>query len=76
VAVALIIGGIEIISILTEKLGIDSGPLAWIAGLNLNYVGYAIVGLFLATWIIALLVWRYGRIEEKWTAQLAPRTEG
>jgi high-affinity nickel-transport protein len=71
VAVALVIGGIEIISILTEKFGIESGVLAWVGGLDLNLVGYAIVVLFVATWIVALLVWRYGRIEERWTVRPA-----
>jgi high-affinity nickel-transport protein len=71
VAVALIIGTIELVSILTGKLGIDSGPLAAIGSLDLNYIGYVIVGLFVATWIVALLVWRYARIEERWTAGLA-----
>jgi high-affinity nickel-transport protein len=76
VAVALIIGAVELISILAEKLSITSGPIGWIGGLDLNYVGYVIVGLFVATWAIALLVWRYGRIEEKWTASLSvPATE-
>jgi high-affinity nickel-transport protein len=70
VAVALIIGTIELLSILTDQLGIDSGPLAAIAGVDLNYVGYAIVGLFVVTWLIALAVWRFGKIEEKWTAHL------
>ena len=74
VAVALIIGAIELISILSEKLSIHSGPIAWIGGLNLNYVGYVIVGLFVATWVVALAVWRYARIEEKWTAGLAATT--
>jgi high-affinity nickel-transport protein len=72
VAVALIIGTIELVSILTDKLDITSGPLAAIGGLDLNYVGFVIVGMFAGTWIIALLVWRYARIEEKWTARLAP----
>ena len=27
-----------------------------------------IVGLFLLTWAVALVVWRFGRIEERWTA--------
>ena len=71
VAVALIIGGIEIISILADKFSITGGPLAWIAGLDLNQVGYAIVALFVLTWVVALLVWRFARIEEKWTARLA-----
>ena len=80
VAVALIIGTIELLSILTDKLGITSGPLAAIAGLDLNYVGFVIVGLFVLTWVVALLVWRYGRIEEKWDAGLvapsAPAMDG
>jgi high-affinity nickel-transport protein len=71
VAVALIIGTIELVSILTDKLHITTGPLAAIGGLDLNNVGYVIVGLFVATWVIALLVWRYARIEDKWTARLA-----
>src|SRR3954447_16463989 len=71
VAVALIIGTVELVSILTDKLDITSGPLAAIGGLDLNYVGFVIVGLFVAPWAIALLVWRYGRIEEKWDARLA-----
>ena len=73
VAVALIIGTIEIVSLLTEKLGIHDGPLAWIGGLDLNHVGYAIVALFVVTWLVALGVWRWGRIEEKWSSGL---TEG
>ncbi len=71
VAVALIIGVIEIISIFTDKLGIDSGPLAAIGNLDLNNVGYGIVALFVITWVVALLVWRFGNIEEKWSAGLA-----
>jgi nickel/cobalt transporter (NiCoT) family protein len=70
VAVALLIGGVEIVSILTEKLSITSGPLAWVGSLDLNVVGYAIVAVFLLTWIVALAVWRYGRIEEKWSMNL------
>jgi high-affinity nickel-transport protein len=70
VAVALIIGSIELISILTEKTGITSGPLAAIANVNLDLVGYAIVALFVITWVVAVMVWKYGRIEEKWTASL------
>jgi high-affinity nickel-transport protein len=69
VAVALVIGSIELISILTDKLHIDHGPLAAIAGVDLNYVGYAIVGLFVLTWITAQAIWKYARIEEKWSAQ-------
>jgi nickel/cobalt transporter (NiCoT) family protein len=68
VAVAMVVGAIELISILTDQLKITHGPLAWLGALNLNYVGYFIVGLFVLTWVVALSVWKFGRIEEKWSA--------
>jgi nickel/cobalt transporter (NiCoT) family protein len=70
VAVALIIGTVELVSILVEKMSIATGPLATVGRLDLNLVGYAIVALFVLTWVIALAVWRFGRIEEKWTGGL------
>jgi high-affinity nickel-transport protein len=75
VAVALIIGMIELIGLLTDKLGIDSGPLAAIADLDLDYVGFGVVGLFVLTWLAALLIWRVGRIEQKWSAHLSAAPE-
>ncbi|RJQ85874.1 Nickel transporter NicT [Amycolatopsis panacis] len=71
VAVALGIGTIELVSLLADKLDITDGPLAAIAGLDLDYVGFGIVGLFALVWLIALAVWRFGRIEQKWSAQPA-----
>jgi high-affinity nickel-transport protein len=78
VAVALIIGGIEVVGIVADRLDIHDGPVAWVAGLDLNKVGFAIVGLFVVVWVVALAVWHFGRIEEKWDAGLAgvdPQTE-
>ena len=45
-------------------------PLALIGALDLNVVGYAIVTLFVLTWAIAVAIWRFARIEEKWGAGL------
>jgi nickel/cobalt transporter (NiCoT) family protein len=36
-----------------------------------NTLGFIIVGMFLATWMIALAIWRFGRIEERWSAHLS-----
>ncbi len=74
VAVALIIGTIELVSVLTDQAHISSGPLSAIAGINLNYAGYGIVGLFFVSWLVAIGIWHYGGIEEKWSAELAPRS--
>ncbi len=75
VAVALIIGTIELIGVLVDQANIQSGPLVAIADIPLDYAGYGIVALFVVTWLVALAVWRFGRIEEKWTAALSRATE-
>jgi nickel/cobalt transporter (NiCoT) family protein len=75
VAVALIIGTIELVGVLTDQIGIQSGPLADIASIPLDYAGYGIVVLFVLAWLVALAVWRFGRIEERWNARLGAPAE-
>lgn len=70
VAVALIIGTVQLITVVTEQANITSGPLAAIANLPLDYAGYGIVALFVVSWLVALTVWKLGRIEERWSTPL------
>ncbi|MEJ0049244.1 MAG: hypothetical protein WDN04_26395 [Rhodospirillales bacterium] len=43
------------------------GPVwSWIAALDLSKIGFVIVGLFLSTWIVAVAIWKYGRLETRW----------
>jgi high-affinity nickel-transport protein len=56
VAVALMIGMIELLQV---TLGLRV--------LDLGKVGYLVVGLFLATWAISLAYWKMRRVEERWT---------
>lgn len=67
VTVALVIGTVELVGVLVARLHIDSGPLAFIAGIDLGQAGYLMVGLFVGTWAVALAVWRFGRLEERWS---------
>ena len=67
---ALIIGTIELVGVLADQAKITSGPLAAIAGIPLDYAGYGIVALFVLAWLVALAVWRFGRIEERWSSGL------
>jgi high-affinity nickel-transport protein len=75
VAVALVIGTVELIGVLADQAHITSGPLAAIGGIDLDYAGYGIVALFVLAWLVALLVWRFGRIEERWSAELLPAAD-
>ncbi|MFJ4961739.1 HoxN/HupN/NixA family nickel/cobalt transporter [Streptomyces sp. NPDC088729] len=76
VAVALVVGTVELLGLIGDKLGLHGAFWDWVGGLDLNVVGYLVVGLFVATWIVAFAVWRLGRIEERWTAGLQPGDDG
>jgi nickel/cobalt transporter (NiCoT) family protein len=79
VAICFIIGGVEILGLLSKEvdgLNQNHGFWSFIGNFNVNSAGFVIVGMFILTWLAALLVWRYGQIEEKWTARLQPATPG
>jgi high-affinity nickel-transport protein len=67
IAVALIIGTVELLSIAAEKLRLSGGFWDWVSSIDLNAVGYIVVGLFVVTWAVALAVWRFARLEERWS---------
>ena len=46
--------------------------MAAIGHVPLDYAGYGIVGLFFLAWMIALTIWHFGRVEERWSAHLSP----
>jgi nickel/cobalt transporter (NiCoT) family protein len=78
VGICFVIGGIEVLSLIPyEVKGISRSHGFWgfMYNFNINAAGFAIVGLFILTWAAAMLIWRYGRIEEKWSAKLGPPRE-
>jgi high-affinity nickel-transport protein len=70
VAVALFIGTVELVGLLTDKLGLHGSLVEWFENFNINTAGFVIVGMFVATWTLALVIWRFAKIEQKWTAGL------
>jgi high-affinity nickel-transport protein len=76
VAVALIIGTIELGGIVAQHLGARGSFWSWLENIDINTLGFIIAGMFLATWAIALSVWRLGHIEERWSAQLGDSASG
>jgi len=74
VVMALVIGTIELGGLLAQHLQLSGAFWSWFEHIDLNVVGFMIAGLFLVTWALALSVWRYGRIEERWSAHLEQRS--
>ncbi len=66
VAVASFIGTVELLSILGTELRLTGGVWSLTANFNINEAGYFIVGIFVVTWIAALAIWRFGRVEARW----------
>jgi high-affinity nickel-transport protein len=70
VAVALVVGTIEIGGMVSSRLDLSGSFWSWFQNVDLNSVGFLIVVMFLGTWGFALLIWRLGRIEERWSKRL------
>jgi len=78
VGICFLVGGIETLGLIsTEVKGLSQAGGFWavMRDFNINLAGFAIVGLFIVAWVTAVLVWRYGHIEEKWSARLLTETE-
>ena len=73
VAVALVIGTIELSGLIAQKLNAQGSFWSWLEKININTLGLIIVGMFVATWAIALAIWRFGRIEERWGAHIVEK---
>lgn len=71
VVVALAIGSIEVLSVLADRFTLHGPVWDAVANVDLDRVGYLMVGLFGATWVVALATWRLGRVEQRWAARLA-----
>ncbi len=76
VAVALFVGGLELLQVLSTQLNLTGGFWNYTNSFNLNSAGFIIVAAFVVVWTLAILIWRYGKIEERWhdkahAAQLA-----
>ena len=66
VAVALFVGGLELCQVFARQLNLTGGFWDYALAFNLNSAGYFIVGAFVVVWTVALLLWKYGKIEERW----------
>jgi len=66
VAVALFVGGLEICQVIAEQLNLTGAFWDYALAFNLNSAGYYIVAGFVVVWGVALLLWRFGKIEERW----------
>jgi high-affinity nickel-transport protein len=68
VFVAVFIGAIELLGLVAQNSHLNGSFWSFLANFNINAAGFVIIGVFVVTWVIALSVWHFGRIEQKWDA--------
>jgi high-affinity nickel-transport protein len=71
VLVAVVIGGVELLSLLADKLQLHGGAWSVIGKVgDFQFSGYLVVGLFVLTWAVSVGVWKLGKIEQRWQPKL------
>ncbi|AVA21631.1 MULTISPECIES: HoxN/HupN/NixA family nickel/cobalt transporter [unclassified Rhizobium] len=60
VVVAIFIGGIEALGLISDKLGLEGGVWSFIGDLNDNLAnfGFAVVGIFLLSWLVSTILYK------------------
>src|ERR1700681_101585 len=74
VAVALLVGTIELLQVFIGMLGLHGRVFDFIAGLDFGILGYLIVGMFLVAWGLSVGFWKFGRIEQRYPVVLGPHS--
>jgi nickel/cobalt transporter (NiCoT) family protein len=72
VFVAFFIGTVEILGLIEQEYRLAGGFWTFMGNFDINKAGFVVVGVFVLTWAVALAVWHFGKIEQKWdTAKAA-----
>ncbi|MDQ6650913.1 MAG: HoxN/HupN/NixA family nickel/cobalt transporter [Actinomycetota bacterium] len=64
--VAFVIGSIELLSLLSEKIGLKGQPWTFISSIDINLAGRVIVGIFFLVWIGAILNWKLRKLDNRY----------
>jgi nickel/cobalt transporter (NiCoT) family protein len=72
VMVAWLIGSVELLQVLSTELNLGGGFWAWLDGLNFETLGYGIVAIFVASWVISMAYWKVNRFEQRYAGIMAP----
>jgi nickel/cobalt transporter (NiCoT) family protein len=68
IVVALAIGTVELLQVLSTRLALSGGFWDWLQNLDFATLGYAVVALFVVMWAMSVSIWKLRRIEDRWAA--------
>jgi high-affinity nickel-transport protein len=74
VAVAWVVGSIELLQVLSTELNLSGWFWIWLNGLDFEAIGYGIVGIFIVSWLVSMAYWRLNKFEERYGGAIASTT--
>ncbi len=76
--VAVLIGGVEVLGLLVDRLGLSGWFWDAIGSLNdnLNALGFLIIGVFIAAWLGSVAIYRYHDLDAIDVTRIAPESAG
>jgi nickel/cobalt transporter (NiCoT) family protein len=70
VAVAFVIGTVELAGLIARETRAQGAFWSWLENINMSLLGLVIAAMFVATWVLALMIWRLGGVEQRWRDRL------
>jgi high-affinity nickel-transport protein len=73
--VALVIGTIELVSVIASKTSLGAHePFKSIASVNLGSLGFFIVASFVGAWVLSVTIWKMGKYEQRFSSGIVETT--
>jgi len=66
IAVAFLVGTIEVLGLLSSELDLHGGLFDFMANFDINRAGFLIAGVFVVVWALAVAYWRLAKVESRW----------
>ena len=64
VLVALAIGTAELLQVVASELNLTGTVWGWLGELDFETIGFGIIIIFLASWLVSVAIWKYRRFDE------------
>ena len=73
VLVAFAIGLVELLQVMAAELNLTGAYWDWLTGLDFETIGFGIIVMFLASWLVSVAIWKYRRIDQVYKLKLSSR---
>jgi nickel/cobalt transporter (NiCoT) family protein len=74
VLVALVVGTIEVISIISGPLNLSGGIWDYLSNLDFGFLGGVIIGIFVLSWVVSSIIYKVRHYDDI-VVKMAPRAE-